>query len=279
MHNKTELGIVGCGVIGNSLAGLLEDLGHTVKKYDPAKLLADDISKCEIVFVCVPTKKDMKFEDVKMAVSYINLKNRKGIITIRSTIIPGMIDKFVKRYKREFVYLPEFLRERTALLDEICPDKIIVGTRKREVFEIFEKLFKRVINKNKIIMMKPVEAELLKVALNSLYTIKVVFGNELYDICQKYGADYYKLFEAFKLDKYINAMHLDPLFDGYRGAGGKCLSKDIKFLIRAARKKGILPEVMIMADKENVNLLEKGTLNGNRRSIRKEEYTEYNQIQ
>jgi len=267
---RMNLGIVGCGVIGNSLAGLLKDMGYPVKQYDPVKGLIDDISECEIIFVCVPTKKDMKFEDVKTAVSYINLKNKKGIITIRSTLMPGMIDKFIKRYKREFVYLPEFLRERTAFLDEICPDKIIVGTRGIEVFEIFKRLFKRVVdNKNKIIMMKPVEAELLKVALNSLYTIKVVFGNELYDICQKYGADYYKLFEAFKLDKYINAMHLDPLFDGYRGAGGKCLSKDIKFLIKAARKKrisamaeGILPKLMIVADKENTNLLEKGTLNG-----------------
>ncbi len=75
-------------------------------------------------------------------------------------------------------------------------------------------------------------------------------------------ADYYKLFEAFKLDRYINIMHLDPLFDGYRGAGGKCLNKDIKFLIKSARKKGIIPRVTIMADKENINLLEKGTLNG-----------------
>lgn len=263
MYNKMEIGIVGCGVIGNSLAGLLEDMGHTVKRYDPAKLLAGDISKCEIVFICVPTKKDMKFEDVRMAVGYVNLENKKGIIVIRSTIMPGMTDEFIKRYKREFVYLPEFLTERTALLDEICPDKVIVGTKKRETFEIFRRLFKNVIdNKKKIIMMKPVEAELLKVALNSLYTIKVVFGNELYDICQKYGADYYKLFEAFKLDRYINPMHLDPLFDGYRGAGGKCLSKDIRFLIKAARKKGIIPKVTIMADKENINLLEKGTLNG-----------------
>ena len=256
-----NLAVVGCGVIGNSLSGLLEDLGHIVKKHDPAKGFTDDISKCEIVFVCVPTKADMEFEDIRTALGYINLKNRKGIIAIRSTIIPGTIDNFIKWYKREFVYLPEFLRERTAFLDEICPDKIIVGTRKREVFEIFKGLFERVVdNKNKIIMMKPIEAELLKVALNSLYTIKVVFGNELYDICQEYGADYYKLFEAFKLDKYINVMHLDPLFDGYRGAGGKCLSKDIKFLIKAARKKGISPEVMIMADKENINLLERGTL-------------------
>jgi len=260
-HNRMNLGVVGCGIIGNSLAHLLEDMGHFVQRYDPAKLLGCDITLCEIVFVCVPTKADMKFEDVKKAVRYINLKNKKGIIAIRSTIMPGITDEFTKRYKREFVYLPEFLRERTAFLDEICPSQIIVGTRKREIFEIFKRLFEHVVdNKKKILMMKPVEAELLKVALNSLYTIKVVFGNELYDICQKYEADYYKLFEAFKLDKYINAMHLDPLFDGYRGAGGKCLSKDIKFLIRAARKKGIIPIVTVMADKENMNLLEKGIL-------------------
>jgi len=263
-HKDINFGVVGCGVIGNSLASLLEDMGHTVNRYDPLKGLTDDISECKIVFVCVPTKADMKFEDVKKAVRYINKKNKKGIIAIRSTIIPGMTDEFTEKYKREFVYLPEFLRERTAFLDEICPDKIIIGTKRREVFEIFKSLFRSVPdNKNKIMMMKPVEAELLKVALNSLYVIKVVFGNELYDICQKYGADYYKIFEAFKLDKYINHMHLDPLFDGYRGAGGKCLSKDIKFLIRAAIKKRIFPDVMIEADKENNNLLEKGTLNGN----------------
>ena len=263
-HKKMRIGIVGCGIIGNSITGLLKDMGYPVKRYDPFKDLTDDISKCEIIFICVPTKADMKFKDVRKAVRYTNKKNKKGIIAIRSTIMPGMIDKLTKQYKREFVYLPEFLRERTAFLDEICPDKIIIGTRKREVFDIFKRLFKHVVdNKKKIIMMSSVEAELLKVALNSLYTIKVVFGNELYDICQKYGADYYKLFEAFKLDKNINPMHLDPLFDGYRGAGGKCLPKDIKFLIKAAIKKRVFPDVIIEAYKKNDNLLEKGTLDGN----------------
>jgi len=84
--------------------------------------------------------------------------------------MPGMTDEFAKEYNREFVYLPEFLRERTAYLDEICPDKIIIGARKRETGKIFKELFKPVVdNKKKILMMKPVEAELLKVALNSLY--------------------------------------------------------------------------------------------------------------
>ena len=152
------------------------------------------------------------------------------------------------------------MRERSALEDEIKPDKIIVGIEKQETFEIFKKLFEPIIDTNKILMMKPIEAELVKVALNSLYMVKVVFGNELYDICQKYGADYYKLLQAFKLDKWVNPMHLDPLFDGYRGAGGKCLPKDIKFLIKAGVVKGYLPEMMELANEENEDLLEKGAL-------------------
>ena len=50
-------------------------------------------------------------------------------------------------------------------------------------------------------------------------------------------------------------MHLDPLFDNYRGAGGKCLPKDLKFLIKAAREKGVVPKVMVEADEENMRLL------------------------
>jgi len=259
-YNKLNLGIVGCGVVGGSLANLLEDLGYKVKRYDPAKKLTDNISTCGIIFLCVPTKADLRFKDIKEAISYVNLKNKKGIIAIRSTLMPGMTDEFAKEYNREFVYLPEFLRERTALEDEIKPNKIVVGTEKIETFKLFKQLFEPIIDTKKILMMKPVEAELVKVALNSLYTVKVVFGNELYDICQKYGADYYRLFEAFKLDKYINPMHLDPLFDGYRGAGGKCLPKDIKFLIRAAINKKNFPHVMMRVNEENEDLLEKGVL-------------------
>jgi len=236
MFKKLNLGVVGCGVIGESLAGLLEDLNYTVKRYDPAKKLTQDISLCDIIFLCVPTKADLRFKDIRTAVSYVNLKNKKAIIAIRSTLMPGMTDEFAKEYNREFVYLPEFLRERTALEDEIKPNKIVVGTEKIETFKLFKKIFEPIIDSKKILMMKPVEAELVKVGLNSLYTVKVVFGNELYDICQKYGADYYKLLQAFKLDKYINPMHLDPLFDGYRGAGGKCLLPMTKIYVNNSTK-------------------------------------------
>jgi UDPglucose 6-dehydrogenase len=158
--------------------------------------------------------------------------------------------------------MPEFLRERTAREDAENPDKVVIGTKNKKSFKLLKDLFKQFAKKNKCLMMKPVEAELLKVALNTLYTVKVVFGNELYDICSKYDADYYKIFEGFKNDRYIKPMHLDPLFDNYRGASGKCLPKDIGFLVQAATDKGVWPAVMMVADSENKNLLKKGTLGG-----------------
>jgi UDPglucose 6-dehydrogenase len=262
MCKQLELGIVGCGIVGGSLADILEGLGYVIRRYDPAKNFYDDISACEIVFICVPTKEDMQFNELREALDYTARKNQKGIIVIRSTVIPGMTDNFSMEYDREIVFMPEFLRERTALKDAASPDKVIIGTEDRKTFKLLKNLFKQFAKKSRYFMMKPVEAELLKVALNTLYTVKVVFGNELYDICGKYNADYYKIYKAFQHDRYIKPMHLDPLFDGYRGAGGKCLRKDIGFLVHAATDKEVCPAVMMVADSENKNLLEKGTLGG-----------------
>lgn len=261
-YKQLELGIVGCGVVGGSLADILEGLGHSIKRYDPAKNFYDDISECEIVFISVPTKEDMQFRELKEALDYTARKNRKGLIVIRSTVIPGMTDNFAIEYDREIIFMPEFLRERTAREDAENPDKVVIGTKNKKSFKLLKDLFKQFAKKSRYFMLKPVEAELVKVALNTLYTVKVVFGNELYDICKKYDANYYKLFEVFGCDRYIKPMHLDPLFDGYRGAGGKCLKKDIGFLVQAAMDKGVCPAVMMVADSENKNLLEKGTLGG-----------------
>jgi len=99
MYKTMNLGVVGCGVIGDSLAELLKDLGHEVKKYDPAKGFFNDISKAKVVFICVPTLADCKFADIKEAVNYTISKNKNGIIAIRSTVMPGMTDAFAKEQR------------------------------------------------------------------------------------------------------------------------------------------------------------------------------------
>jgi len=249
-----EIAVVGLGIIGGCLATLLRGLGYPVRQYDPNKGFKDGIRKSEIIFVCVPTE-DIGLWHLREAVTYITSNNKRGIIAIRSTIPPGTTRRLQDKYTREFVYIPEFLRERTAMQDEVAPQYIIVGTESPKTFKLFKNIFKEIIPEDRIMMFTPVEAELAKIAANSFYLTKIVFSNELYDICERYGARYSRIFKLFELDRYTNPMHLQPLLDGYRGAGGKCLPKDTQFLINAAKNKGVVPHVIETAWNKNKQYL------------------------
>ena len=231
-----EIGIVGVGVVGNAFSKMLVVQGYSVKKLDIYKNYFDDIGKSDIVFICI-NETDKEMTNIKSVVKEVVKKNQKGIIVIRTTVIPGTIDKFIELYpERKIAYLPEFLTERSAEFDELHPDKIIVGTKDKKVFETMRGIFEGIINHQRIIQMKPIEAEIVKVALNSLYVVKVIFAEEINELAGQYKADYKEIYKAFCLDRYTNKEHLIAGKDGYSGADGKCLPKDIGLLCEAGKK-------------------------------------------
>jgi UDPglucose 6-dehydrogenase len=232
---------------------------HDVYKYDPAKKYYDDISSAEVTFLTVPTS-DIEHRILSEAVRFVISQNEECLIIIRSTVKPGTTDYFNEKYKeegREFIFVPEFLREKSAVNDSFDPDKLVIGANTKKQSDTVIRIFRNLISKkkldilNKIVHMKPIEAEMAKIALNSLAFLKVVYANELYDICDAYKVDYSKLLEVFKLDRNINDRHLRPLMDGYRGAAGKCLRKDSAFFIDAGMKKSSTPNTLLTAQKIN----------------------------
>ena len=229
-----EIGIVGYGVVGQATHKMLLEVNN-VKILDPNIGHNDDLSNCNIIFICI-NEKDHTMENLNKLVNGIAACNKKAIIVIRTTVIPGTTDQMSIRHKREFVFMPEFLTERSAEYDAFHPDKVVIGTDNKEVFGILRAILKDIIDKERIIQVKPLEAEITKLALNSLYTIKVVFAEELNTLAENYGADYNNIYKAFCLDRYTNEEHLIAGKDGYRGAGGKCLPKDIGFLCYAGEK-------------------------------------------
>jgi UDP-glucose 6-dehydrogenase len=74
----------------------------------------------------------------------------------------------------------------------------------------------------------PTQAELVKYTKNTFYAVKVIFANQMYDICQGLGEDWYKVRDIItaEQDQPIGPSHLDPIFGLNRGFGGKCLPKD-----------------------------------------------------
>ena len=230
-----EIGIIGVGVVGETTANILEK--HAIiKRNDPARGHKDNISNCDVIFICI-NEKDDKMTDLSKLVNALIEQNKKCFFVIRTTVIPGTTEEMIKRYKREFIFMPEFLREWNAKKDAEEPDKIVIGTENNGIFELLATLFSDIISLENIVKVKPIEAEIAKVALNSLALIKVVFAEELFDLAKAMGAEYSKIYRIFELDQNVNQRHLIPISDGDRGANGKCLPKDTDFLIRIGKTK------------------------------------------
>ena len=79
-----------------------------------------------------------------------------------------------------------------------------------------------------MIVTNTVTAETLKYAFNTFFITKIVFANQLYDNCEKSGADYKVIQEALMAHPWGSKHHLKVLHKGGRGGGGRCLPKDIK---------------------------------------------------
>ena len=230
-----EIGIVGYGVVGEATRKLLKEKCY-IRIHDPEKGYAEDISQSDIVFICI-NEKDKSMKNLIILIDNLAIVNKKCLFVIRTTVIPGTTDRMSIRHKREFVFMPEFLREWNAEKDAITPDKIVIGTESQNTFRLLCLLFRDKIEPEKYLQVKPIEAELAKLALNSLALIKVVFAEELYDLSKALYAEYENIYKIFKLDQNINERHLKANDGGYRGADGKCLPKDTEFLISTGKDK------------------------------------------
>ena len=230
-----ETGIIGYGVVGGATAWALEK-HTTVKRRDPEKGYDDDVSHCDIIFICI-NEKDSQMSNLNEIIRDTVKINKKCFFVIRTTVIPGTTKAMAEKYKRNFVFMPEFLREWNAKKDSEDPDKIVIGTEDKRIFEILATLFSDIVSLEHIIRVTPTEAELAKVALNSLALIKVVFAEELFDLSKSLKADYKNFYRIFELDQNVNERHLIPGKDDYRGANGKCLPKDTDFLIKIGKEK------------------------------------------
>jgi UDPglucose 6-dehydrogenase len=249
-----EIGIVGLGVVGKVTERILKK-DYKIKRADPEKGYNDNLSNCDVIFICI-NEKDSTMKNLDNLIQSLVKENQKAIYVIRTTIIPGTTDTYIKTYHRDFVYMPEFITERQVGYDTFHPDKIVIGTENEKAWNILFKLFNYFFPEDIFIRVKPIEAEIAKLALNSLYLMKVVYAEQLFDVTTKYKCDYTNIYKIFQKDQYTKGMHLIAGKDNYRGADGKCLPKDAEFLAKSsgASNMGLLK----LAIELNIHYLKQG---------------------
>ena len=246
-----KIGIIGIGMVGGALAKIFD----RPILYDPPKGIGNrnEINEADVIFICVPTPYDKKF-DLSIVIESLDILEGSKVVVIKSTVLPGTTENLQHEYpQHKFLFNPEFLTEVTADQDMRYPDRQIVGYTKQSYTiaqDIMAMLplapFERV--------MPAKEAEMVKYANNTWFFTKVVWANQLYDVCQAVGVDYEKVKESMAQDKRIGRSHLEIWHKGYRGVGGKCLPKDAKAFMDYARKYGFPMTLLEKANEINEKL-------------------------
>tara|TARA_A100001391_G_scaffold199915_1_gene183673 strand:+ start:72 stop:869 length:798 start_codon:yes stop_codon:yes gene_type:complete len=237
-----NIGIIGVGVVGSACKVGFEHIGHTVKVHDiKLHTKINDVLDTEICYISVPTPtRDDDSCDVRIVESVVtdlvNL-NYKGIIAIKSTVVPGTTERLSKLLNRQICFVPEFLRERCAAEDFIYNNNVLViGADTQEQFEIIKETHGSL--PVHIVHSKVIEAELIKYFSNTYKAMRITFANTFHKLCEELGAEYDVVKNSF-LFHGLGEGHYLNVNKEFGGFGGMCLPKDTKAMAMLVEKLGL----------------------------------------
>ena len=217
--------IVGYGIVGRATHDALLDYAP-VDIYDVKNIDFIVDHTYDVVFVCTPTADQSDLE--QLANLLRSLADKCQIVVVRSTVPVGFFHDQVPDLIHKICYCPEFLRERHWKMDS-RQGKIIVG-HDADIAQ-FQNLFAD----KSVTYMTIHEATILKMMCNAYAALRVVFANHVYEVSQAVGADYQNIYGAFQQLDRRDQDYLD-VHESLRGFGGKCLPKDLEFLINTMQQ-------------------------------------------
>ena len=194
----------------------------------------------QFVFLCVPTPQS---PDGSADLSYVEAAAKeigphlspRAIVVNKSTVPVGsatMVEQVIGRSDVSVVSNPEFLREGTAVLDSLHPDRIVVGAEDPQAAAMVGELFST--TGAPLIVTDATTSETIKYASNAFLATKLSFVNALAGLCEEVGADARDVLLGLGYDKRIGFEFLRP----GPGWGGSCLPKDTRALLHTAGEAG-----------------------------------------
>ncbi len=223
--------------------------------------------------------------------SILQVANDQALIIIKSTVPPGSslaIQEYIysKGSDIKLANNPEFLREGSAVVDFLIPDRVVIGISNPSSANKIKDMYRVMINgqsaslldldanddrvykanheiitdltqyrkKNNLsptpdfVVTDLTTSEMIKYASNSFLATKIAFINEMSDLCENTGANIKDLSFAVGLDRRIGSCFLKA----GPGFGGSCFPKDIVALQNIYREKNtdsLILDAVIKANK------------------------------
>jgi UDPglucose 6-dehydrogenase len=239
------------------------------------------IGSCDVVFIAVGTPSlpdgnaDLTF--VKSAADAIGsrLDHVFTVVVNKSTVPIGsgnwvgalLRDAYVRSRgsapdgKYAVASNPEFLRQGSALLDTLYPDRVVIGSEDTRAVDTLTNLYRPILNQDfpapahlprpdglsaiPVVTCDLASAELIKYAANSFLALKISYMNEIAHLSEKVGANVTQIARGIGLDARIGPRFLSAGI----GWGGSCFGKDTAALVAIARNYGMsMPIVQAARD-------------------------------
>ena len=235
--------------------------------------VAAAIARADVVFIAVGTPPD---EDgsadlrhvIAVAEQIGKHMRRELVIVTKSTVPVGTAAKVaaaVSQHAKLPFHMcsnPEFLKEGAAIDDFMKPDRVVIGVDSDHARSVMAELYAPFVRTGKpIIFMDIPSAEMTKYAANAMLATRILFMNEIANLCERVGADVDNVRKGIGSDGRIGPAFLFP----GPGYGGSCFPKDVKALVRTASECGV--PLRVLESVEEANEAQKHRLFGKLREL------------
>lgn len=271
MTEKEPIGVIGVGWVGLVTAACFAELGHEVWARDiladkveslargdvpihepglselvvknAARLhfttdMGETLEHARLLFVAVDTPPtysgDADLSRVEAVIAELG-DSADHALVMKSTVPVGT-GRSIQRRREGLGYVsnPEFLKEGSAVVDFMNPDRVVVGANDGSgafadrVAALYEPLG------GPIVRTDVASAEMIKLASNAFLATKISFINEIANVSEELGADVNEVARGMGLDDRIGKQFLRAGI----GYGGSCFPKDVQALKQLAGNTG-----------------------------------------